>query len=249
MTTPNDSDVTKHCGDLARDPIILTTEQATAVEKIMANPDTGPKHIPVLLDEQPDTAPSEVVECGCPKCKWCDALAESGNRLSEDVTALTATVARLASELAAVAADNDELLQIIDKCNPEVRYALDQTSSASHELDLKLLLEEIKLICTKPHPGTTLLAEVDGLRRERDRFAGEIDAAIALYEASDDERLEEMHKNEAEAERWKAEGDMYGWNFWKGVASGMTSASIVFYRVRRRLAAIRAALTPAQEPQ
>lgn len=59
--------------------------------------------------------------------------------------------------------------------------------------------------------------------------------AFELFQACDAERLNDVHKADAEADKWKSEGDMYGWNFHKGMASGMTQASIVFYRVFRRL--------------
>jgi len=59
--------------------------------------------------------------------------------------------------------------------------------------------------------------------------------AFELFKTADDERLEGTNDADAEAEKWKAEGDMYGWNFHKGKAGGMTEASIIFYRVFRRL--------------
>jgi len=62
-----------------------------------------------------------------------------------------------------------------------------------------------------------------------------IKEAFDLFKAADDERLEGVYDADKEAEKWKAEGDMYGWNFHKGKAGGMTQASIIFYRVFRRL--------------
>ena len=62
-----------------------------------------------------------------------------------------------------------------------------------------------------------------------------IKEAFDLFRTADDERLDGVYKAQAEAEKWKAEGDMYGWNFHQGKAGGMTEASIIFYRVFRRL--------------
>lgn len=61
--------------------------------------------------------------------------------------------------------------------------------------------------------------------------------AFDLFRTADNERLNGVDEADAEAEKWKAEGDMYGWNFHKGKAGGMTQASIIFYRVFRRLKA------------
>lgn len=55
------------------------------------------------------------------------------------------------------------------------------------------------------------------------------------YQMADEERLRETHENQAEAEKWKCEGDMYGWNFYMGMASGRTSSDICFHRILRLL--------------
>ena len=56
-----------------------------------------------------------------------------------------------------------------------------------------------------------------------------------LWKQCEEERMLVMQKARDEAEKWKAEGDMYGWNFHQGMSSGMTHASIIFYRVYRLL--------------
>jgi hypothetical protein len=58
-----------------------------------------------------------------------------------------------------------------------------------------------------------------------------------VFKAADAERLDGVHKACDEAERWKADDDMYGWNFHQGKSSGMTEASIIFNRAFRRLMA------------
>jgi hypothetical protein len=72
-------------------------------------------------------------------------------------------------------------------------------------------------------------------RTQRDGLRAEMEAAVEMFKAADAERLDDVYKAQAEANKWKAEGDMYGWNFHQGMSSGMTSASIIFNRVFRRL--------------
>lgn len=62
--------------------------------------------------------------------------------------------------------------------------------------------------------------------------------ALETFKLADKERLQAVHDANDEAEKWKSEGDMYGWNFHVGKAGGMTEASIIFYRVRRLLETI-----------
>lgn len=74
-----------------------------------------------------------------------------------------------------------------------------------------------------------------------------LEIALTAFKSADEQRLLETEQAHAEAARWKAEGDMYGWNFHEGRASGTIAASIIFHRVKRliesRLAALRAKLS------
>lgn len=70
---------------------------------------------------------------------------------------------------------------------------------------------------------------------EAEKLRKAIREAFDLFTAADEQRLEGVQDAHTEAEKWKAEGDMYGWNFHQGKAGGMTEASIIFYRVFRRL--------------
>ncbi len=56
----------------------------------------------------------------------------------------------------------------------------------------------------------------------------------AMLEASD-ERYQKMQDAYAEAEKWKSQGDDYGYNFHQGMAGGMNWADIVYGRVIRAL--------------
>ncbi|MDE2106927.1 MAG: hypothetical protein KGL39_57465, partial [Patescibacteria group bacterium] len=63
--------------------------------------------------------------------------------------------------------------------------------------------------------------------------ASVIQQALELCKEADNERLSGQQEAHRESAKWKAEGDMYGWNFHEGKAGGMNEASIIFYRVRR----------------
>lgn len=67
--------------------------------------------------------------------------------------------------------------------------------------------------------------------RERDTLTQLLD----LQKSSDEERLIQTYDAREEAEKWKAEGDMYGWNFHQGRSAGTIWASIIFDRVRRTI--------------
>ena len=77
------------------------------------------------------------------------------------ITELTAERDKLAADLAVAHA-------LITRCEPEIRYAHSQTPSLRHAQDLRELIFEANDFLAKPHPGTTLLAEVEGLRRVAD---------------------------------------------------------------------------------
>lgn len=92
--------------------------------------------------------------------------------------------------------------------------------------------------------GAKLLAEVERLRK----LPSVITRALELHKAADEERLKETEEAHREAEKWKAEGDMYGYNFHEGRSGGATTASIIFYRVRKYLDKALAALNEAAQP-
>lgn len=60
---------------------------------------------------------------------------------------------------------------------------------------------------------------------------------LADFDAADKERLKETHDSHAEAAKWQAEGDWYGYNFHEGKAAGTVQASLAYERVRRNLRA------------
>jgi hypothetical protein len=80
--------------------------------------------------------------------------------------------------------------------------------------------------------------------RELGQLRKALEDAKTAWRDADRQRLVEHEEAEAEAAKWKAEGDMYGWNFHQGKAGGMTTASIIFYRVWKVLDA---ALTPRKD--
>ena len=58
-----------------------------------------------------------------------------------------------------------------------------------------------------------------------------------VFAVSSEERFNELRKFEAESTKWKAEGDMYGWNFHQGMAAGANLVDIIYQRVNRAIAA------------
>lgn len=70
----------------------------------------------------------------------------------------------------------------------------------------------------------------------------------AKLEAASEERYQVLTEWEREAQKWKREGDMYGWNFHMGMAAGANWCDIFYRRIGRSLEAFRAALTSAPPP-
>ena len=72
----------------------------------------------------------------------------------------------------------------------------------------------------------------------------QVEAALERVEkslnAASEERYQDLKKWEAESSKWQAEGDMYGWNFFQGMAAGANWCDILYRRIDQELAAIRA---------
>ena len=72
------------------------------------------------------------------------------------------------------------------------------------------------------------------------------------FDAASEERLGCMDEWQKAAEKSKGEGDMYGWNFYQGMAAGGNWCDILYGRVRREVEKIEAAAgreTPPPETQ
>lgn len=65
-----------------------------------------------------------------------------------------------------------------------------------------------------------------------DRKALLAEVVTKIKEASE-RRYRVLKECEAEAHKWKAEGDMYGWNYHMGRAGGCNESDIIYYRVQR----------------
>lgn len=77
--------------------------------------------------------------------------------------------------------------------------------------------------------GKLMIAVCTEVRKEL------LESILLIYKQADEERLEETEKAHLEAEKWKGENDMYGWNFHEGRSAGITWGSIFFYRVQKAL--------------
>ena len=73
----------------------------------------------------------------------------------------------------------------------------------------------------------------------REALAGALERIKKSLESASEERLQELKKWERESERWRAEGDMYGWNFHQGMTAGANWCDILYRRVDREIAALR----------
>jgi hypothetical protein len=95
------------------------------------------------------------------------------------------------------------------------------------------------------------LTHIDWLNEQRENVelrerVRELEEALQQHRASvkeavesaNEERLKHQDECEREAEKWKSEGDMYGWNFHMGRAAGMNYMDILWDRVK--CAALRA---------
>jgi len=95
----------------------------------------------------------------------------------------------------------------------------------------------------KPMPDTDFcpncsetIARIKSKNNRIGELRTQLDGLLALFNECDKERLEETNTAHDEAAYWKREEeDMYGWNFHEGKSSGVTHASIIFGRVRRRI--------------
>jgi len=77
------------------------------------------------------------------------------------------------------------------------------------------------------------------MNNENENSASQVDAIVStLWKKCEEERLTKTYACRDEAERWKAEGDWYGWNFHQGRASGTIEASFIYNRMRRAMPAI-----------
>lgn len=70
--------------------------------------------------------------------------------------------------------------------------------------------------------------------------------ALEVFKTCDEQRLQETDECRDEAEKWKSEGDMYGWNFHQGRSGGTIGASIIYERVRRMIREALATTTPGE---
>lgn len=112
-----------------------------------------------------------------------------------------------------------------------IRLPATSPSSAPSESKLIFPTEFAKRVAELyPSPPASELEQ-----GERWKLAAALTTLLAKFKAADDERLEETESAHKEADKWKAEGDMYGYNFHEGRSGGTIWASIIYERVRREL--------------
>lgn len=75
-----------------------------------------------------------------------------------------------------------------------------------------------------------------------------LEKVLALFKEADDERYKNQMEWHGEAQKGKAEGDMYACNFHQGMDAGSNWTALFYYRVQRELEAIIKALPTLEEP-
>ena len=56
----------------------------------------------------------------------------------------------------------------------------------------------------------------------------------AMLKSASDERYKQMREWDADAAKWQRDGDMYGWNFFKGMAAGANEVDINYRAAMRK---------------
>jgi len=120
-----------------------------------------------------------------------------------------------------------------ERARAAIRFTL---ASDDYNFDLVEAIESLVATLNDEEDGHAETLALLKLREaEISRLIAVVNDGMKLFKEADEERLQGTHDAQAEAVRWKADDDMYGWNFHMGMASGMTQASIFFYRVWRHL--------------
>lgn len=174
----------------------------------------------------------EVIGGPCKTCgqqgffNCCEEVSEPA-KTTMTIEEADATIKSLTSMLIAARTERNRLREAIS----DAGFSVMQTSGRWSIHDVSKLAE-IEQAKTNEIIGQNIDLEIKVKKLE-----ATINEACEVFKTSDAERLEGVYKARDEAEKWKSEGDMYGWNFHQGKAGGMTEASIIFYRVYRRLMA------------
>lgn len=127
----------------------------------------------------------------------------------------------------------EALINERERARAAIRFTL---ASDDYNFDLVEAIESLVATLDDEEAGHADTLRLLKLREaEIARLVAVVNDGMKLFKEADEERLKETHAAQAEAERWKADDDMYGWNFHMGMGSGMTHASIFFYRVWRHL--------------
>lgn len=85
---------------------------------------------------------------------------------------------------------------------------------------------------------------------EREGWVSEtiLQSLLSEFGKASEERYQFLEECRKEANKWKAENDMYGWNFHTGMASGANWADLYYQRVARKLEGMIATAPKQEEP-
>ncbi len=156
----------------------------------------------------------------------CEELSEPA-KTTMTIEEADATIKSLTSMLIAARTERNRLREAIS----DAGFSVMQTSGRWSIHDVSRLAE------AEQAKTNEIIGQNIDLEIKVKKLEATIKEAFDLFQAADEERFDGVQKAHDEAEKWKAEGDMYGWNFHQGKGGGMTAASIIFNRVYRRLMA------------
>lgn len=142
--------------------------------------------------------------------------------------------AQQSAEAARVAREN--IGEIVDEAERVSGLSVSQLSAKDS------VIEIISSLKQRAETAESRLREVEA--RTVDRCAEGLERLIAVFKEASEKRYAIVDESYAEAAKWKAEGDGYGYNFYQGRASGCNQSDIFYFAVHRQiekeLAAIRA---------
>jgi len=211
--------------------IVLSTEGETNVEA----PETLVQAIAAYTDAAVKGKDEHIAQLERERRKADQLSDDHVRRLIDDVYGLTV-------RLAAAEGEVSRLFSVLASKEEDRLHTDQETTKAIEEL----IAERDTLKAVRDQLRVNVAAITEKVSRY-DREVGELKAAVeqalaridTTLRAASEERYQEMARWEAEALKWKAEGDMYGWNFFQGMKSGANWCDIIYRRIGREVAAIR----------
>jgi len=160
-------------------------------------------------------------------------LNAENERVNDSLASSRAVAEQRAIEINSLKAENDRLkeglthnLSALQKHNERLKGEFEQTSKS-------IFLENDSL--------RSRLAETEI------QFSEALEEILSTLNSASEERYQCLNEWEQAAEKWKREGDMYGWNFHQGMAAGANWTDLLYQRIARAINAIKVRIDAAKE--